>query len=422
MAIQGFGPPPPAPSGPDVHVSQAFTSDDILSAPKFYYEVNAMGEESGLIWVSGGQRVGWRAESFQKIRNLAGDLVRSKPFNGVASEEFALEVICTWLVETLERERSDALSTWFETRCRSEVREHYIWIPLFRTYSSSVIRIGNVTFQTISKQMLDEWQARALRNLGEKAVSLEGIERRRTRWQGSLAACIHLKGERKKVEQLALTAAINATALLSFLSPANENSRLTNFGTILGLEKLGQTTTILVENGNIVGVHEKVSEEQYADWFLDHTPQYKRWVLPALDNLASALSTEFRRALFDALILHSRQAQALELSDKLVFALSALESLFLRDASEPIQKNLGERIAFLIGTSSEERKQIVGNVQEIYKIRSAFVHHGQVPRHQTSLDQFLRTTWTTFAELLRCRDQYKTKAALIGALEDRKMS
>lgn len=38
------------------------------------------------------------------------------------------------------------------------------------------------------------------------------------------------------------------------------------------------------------------------------------------------------------------------------------------------------------------------------------------------VDQFLIYAWTTFSRLLDLSVQYKTKAALIGALEDRKMS
>ena len=134
------------------------------------------------------------------------------------------------------------------------------------------------------------------------------------------------------------------------------------------------------------------------------------------------LTTDFRKDLYDALILYSRQSLALEISDKLVFTLAALESLLLRDSSEPIQKNLGERMAFLVGQSVPERKEIAKNVEDVYRIRSAFVHHGQTPQHVESLDRFLRAVWTTLLKLLSLVDQYPTKAALISALEDQKFS
>lgn len=105
-----------------------------------------------------------------------------------------------------------------------------------------------------------------------------------------------------------------------------------------------------------------------------------------------------------------------------MFTLAALESILLRDSNEPIQKNLGERMAFVIGKNIDERKAIIKNVEEIYKYRSAFVHHGQTPRHLASLDSFLVYAWTTMINLLGAVDHYRTKAALLGALEDRKMA
>ena len=62
------------------------------------------------------------------------------------------------------------------------------------------------------------------------------------------------------------------------------------------------------------------------------------------------------------------------------------------------------------------------NIEEVYRIRSAFVHHGQTSRHVETVDRFLPNAWTTFSRLLDLSAKYRTKAALIGALEDLKMS
>jgi hypothetical protein len=143
--------------------------------------------------------------------------------------------------------------------------------------------------------------------------------------------------------------------------------------------------------------------------------------LENIQRLASDTSTKFASALYDALILYSRQSLAVDVSDKIVFTLSALESMLLV-GNEPIQQNLGERIAFLIGQSPQGRKDIVKNIREVYRIRSAFVHHGQTARHVGIVDQFLVNAWTTFSRLMDLSILYKTKEALIGAIEDRKMS
>src|SRR5438874_349915 len=57
-----------------------------------------------------------------------------------------------------------------------------------------------------------------------------------------------------------------------------------------------------------------------------------------------------------------------EVADKLVFVLVSLESMLLKDSNEPITKNIGERMAFLIGQSMDERKAIIQNVDVAYRI------------------------------------------------------
>jgi hypothetical protein len=177
-----------------------------------------------------------------------------------------------------------------------------------------------------------------------------------------------------------------------------------------------------MERGHINRISRGVADQRQTDWLLDYSIQSRPGVLENLHRLASDTSTEFSRSLYDALILYSRQTLAFEVSGKLVFTLSALESMLLRDSNEPIQKNLGERIAFLIGQSPAERKDIVKNIDVTYRIRSAFVHHGQTARHVETVDHFLINAWTTFSRLMDLSVKYKTKAALIGALEDLKMS
>jgi hypothetical protein len=108
----------------------------------------------------------------------------------------------------------------------------------------------------------------------------------------------------------------------------------------------------------------------------------------------------------------------------MVFVIAAIESLLLKDSNEPIQKNLGERMAFIVGKTLDERKPIVANVDEFYRIRSRLIHHGReaTARDTAVIDAFFFNVWWTFRHLLASVDQYKTKTDLISTLEDRKLS
>ena len=406
---------------PDVHPVETIQPGDIMEGPKFIFELDPVGSPDGVFWVSGGMHVGWVGPAFQPIKALVESMAQTKPFRDVVSAGFLLERTCEWLCETLERRRFDGLSEFITLRSAEAVRNCEIWIPLFQTYSSREFSIGDVAFRTFTREMMDEWWSKGAAKFHDDPVNLAALNKIRSKLQASLAACVSVCAEEHKAVEIARAKAQNAAALLRFLSPANLNSRLTSYCSpdTGGLREL---TEVFITAGRIQSIGRGVQDQRMTDWPLDRSLELRPGVLENLHRLALDTSTEFCRGLYDALILYSRQTIAVEVSDKLVFTLSALESMLLRDGNEPIQKNLGERMAFLIGQTAQERKDIVKNIEEVYRIRSAFVHHGQTSRHVQTVDHFLVNAWTTFSRLMDLSIKYRTKAALIGALEDLKMS
>jgi len=407
---------------PDVHPVGHIRPEDIISGPKFVFECNSLGDPIGFNWVSGTLHVGWVGPAFEPIRALVESVAATKPFANLVSSEFLLEQICEWLCETLERRRSDTLSTFIAQRSNEVIREHDIWIPLFQTYSSKEFSIGDVAFRTFTRDIMDDWWNRRPTRVRDDPLGSAALNQERSELQANLAACLLVPAEERRAIEIARAKVENATALLRFLSPANLNSRLVSFCTPTASGLVPQVTTVFMDNGQIDRIRRGVPDRRPTSWLLDDSIRVRPGILENLNRLALDLSSEFCRALYDALILYSRQTLAVEVSDKLVFTLSALESMLLRDSNEPIQKNLGERMAFLIGQSPQARKDIVKNIEAVYRIRSAFVHHGQTARHVETVDRFLTNAWATFSRLMDLSVKYKAKAALIGALEDLKMS
>ena len=195
----------------------------------------------------------------------------------------------------------------------------------------------------------------------------------------------------------------------------------------MGKQNTRTTMDMVVENGSIRSIGRGTLEEGPPAWSIDKARQMPlcSGLLEALNDLASNSSnTEFRADLYGALQLHARHSVATEIAHKLVFVVAAAESIFLKNSSEPIQKNLGERLAFLIGTTLDERRKLIRNVDEFYKIRSGLIHHGrEVPESQKDVvDEFFFNVWFSFATLLRARDRWKNRDAMFNTLEDRKLS
>lgn len=405
----------------DLHPAYTFSRDDIISGPDHWLDVDAVGNTTGMAWVSGGMEVGWVGQDFKPITALAHMIVEPKPFAAVLSSSFVLDQICQWLRLTLERHCEVPLSTYMERQSDEAVYEHDIWIPLFRTYSSRRFAIGDVIFQSFTPDIMDEWWNRIPGDILSESRNVEALNAKRSKLQGSLAGCVRVRAERTKALDVALSKVQNATSLLRFLSPAILKSRFTSYCTPTA--SVPKVTRVLMDGDCIDSLDEAELDQRRTDWFVDRSIALcPEGLLDRLHELASNASTEFRRALYQSLILYSRHATAIEIEDKLVFAFSALEAMLLRDGNEPIQKNLGERMAFLIGDSLEARKRVIANIGDVYKIRSAFVHHGKTSRNIETVDEFLRGAWSTFSKLLDVQGKYTTKAELIEALEDRKLA
>ena len=198
----------------------------------------------------------------------------------------------------------------------------------------------------------EEWNKKPLNDAIRHKLSS-----RRSKLQGTLAACVNITAERKAAQYVARLKVDHAVALLRFLSPVNQAVGMQSYCLLLGREKIEISTELFVTE-NKMRYNETVLERGPIGWDIDADRTQFPDLLSLLHNLASNSGTEFRQLLYDALLLYSRNSVVADVADKLVFILVSLESMLLKDSNEPIAKNIGERMAFLIGESVEERKKI----------------------------------------------------------------
>ena len=426
-SIRSFGSveaPPTCVAG--IHPVADIAADQVIGEiDVIHFSSNGLGEETGRYWTSNGLRVGWEGPEFGAIKDLVQRLENSQPIKGRVSNRFLLDETFRWLRETLEAQRSDTLPDHIAGRCSTEIKDYEIWVPVYRTYSAVDFEIGAVDFRTVSKALLDQWYSHVPEDDANRPEMAMLINRKRARIQGSIAACIRMKAEVNKAKEIAQFVASEAVSFLRFLSPVNWTCKLVSRCLPVGKENTRHAMELLVEDGAIKSVSEASIEEGPAGWNIDEARHTYPGLLEALHKLAiDRESTGFKKDLYGALLLHSRHSVAADILHKIVLVASAIESLLLRDNHEPIQKNLGERMAFIIGNSLDERKGIIRNVEEFYRIRSAFFHHGQSvkPEEKEIVDKFFVNAWFCLGRLLIEVDLYETKDKLLEALENRKLS
>jgi hypothetical protein len=334
-----------------------------------------------------------------------------------------LDQVFSWLCQILDRQRSDSVAEFILERCEEEIKEREIYIPLCRTFSSKDFTLGEVEFKSISKELLDGWFPREPLADAEKERRIREFENRtRAKFQSTLAACIRIRAERTAAEDRALEMALNASALLRFLSKANWTSKIRSFVLPLGMENSGGWHSFHLTGGVITEHSSSSIREGPHEWVVDEPRQLLPGLLESLSDLAKSQETEFRKNLLDSMLIYSRNSATIDPADKLVFVLVALESMLLKDPSEPIQGNLGERMALLIGISLDEKKRIVAVVKEVYGMRSKFIHHGQGLEDLQLLDEFLNFAWLSLAKMLELRNTFKSRMDLLNKLDEMKLS
>jgi hypothetical protein len=112
------------------------------------------------------------------------------------------------------------------------------------------------------------------------------------------------------------------------------------------------------------------------------------------------------------------------MSDRLLYTMVALETLFLKDGNEPIQDNISLRMALMQPVPIAERRKIIQNVKTVYGLRSKLVHHGQSVRLDdlVELKTFCLNAWYSVYPLISLAGAAVTRTEFFEELENRKVS
>ncbi len=387
--------------------------------------VNGMQQEVGRLFELGKGKFGLIHDGYKALMELAEQIQTNSAFRDSTTVEFVREVIFDWVIRSHPKSHGASLSAFLLQEAGEKIKDYEIWIPIHQFYVERPLSVGAIAVRTITGEMMDAWQAKAIvREPGDEVVIQEHFSRTRSRLQGCAAACVTVRAEKGKALEVARFRAGRVAAFLRFFSPANWTPKLRSYCVPLGSENVVQTAELFVEGGSIVNYERGILDGRQPGWLLANS------VLEQFPGLLEQLSrlllagkrTSYQETLCDALLLYSRNSVAVEPSDKLVYILVALESILLRNDTEPITKSLGERMAFLIGKDIESRKAILANVAEAYRLRSAFVHHGNSVSDVDILSIFMLNAWTCFHNLLFHRDYLDSKDQLIASLEERKLA
>lgn len=128
----------------------------------------------------------------------------------------------------------------------------------------------------------------------------------------------------------------------------------------------------------------------------------------------------FEEYVWRSLTAFSKSLSAFDLEDRIAFRVAAIESMLLKDGSEPIAAAVGDRIAFLLSSNSESRLEIVKSFKAVYKIRSDYVHHRKSPIEKEELVTFSEIAWATMMTLVSNLGRFRTREDFLESIDNLK--
>jgi len=405
---------------PDVHVGFHLTEQD-LRGPMEVFESDRYGKRVGRFIDQDGTFIGLDENSYPKLGKLAESIQKTAAFRNAVSTRFTEDALFHWCLERLRHPETVSAPEYISREAEQAVRQIEVWAPIYALHIQSAFSIGVVALKTITREMIDVWQQRVRDEDGNSAAIAYALDRRRKEIQGLAAAVISVEAEPIRAAEIAGELADTAASLLRLFAPANFDPHEISSCVPLGSHEREGHHYLIVEAGRITSETRGVTPRGTNPWVIDDRllREFQSAGLTAISNLFTKHpKTPLEQTVFDALLLHSKAALVPSLPERLLYMFAALESALLKNESEAIAQNLGERLAFLAGSDADSRIRIAKVVKDAYAIRSAFVHHGK--RQDYDLTEFMMAAWNGLHALVGNTSQFETKEDLLDTIERHK--
>lgn len=366
-------------------------------------------------------------EGFQRFARLTERMQQAPGLRDQVSLEFLRDQVLAWLLARAAGEGDSSMSATVLSRCELVIEALECWVPVALLSTEESFQLGRITLRQLTGDDFERWLAadRARHPNESRAEAEEFYTRRRSRLQGYAVAVFHARAEERRGRELAIEETIRSLAGLNFFSPAVLHPNVNGYCAIYGTENREEETVLQVRDGELVNWFENTRDAALAPWRIsrDDLTFYRQHGLAVLHGvLKSDSPSAFAQDILRSLFLFTRAATARQVHDKLVFEIAALEGLLLRDPYEPIQQNLSERIAFLCGSSVQERREIIATLKQCYALRSGFLHHALSSDDTELMARGMLLLWCALRNAIMSIDRFATREELLAHIDDLRLS
>ncbi len=390
--------------------------------------VDPSGNNIAVFFFHKGLQIGFIDESYNEYMRFCENIQRVPAFANFVSLKTLSSEIFNWCREKYYGLTNEDLIAYLKSQLESEVAECEIWIPLYKTEVENDLVFSNLRITTIDNNILTQWYNQHIEDKDDSQIEdiSEYHKKLRDRLEGYAVAIYKATAEPVRAFELATLEVDALLDYLRFFSKPMFFPRLTSQLTTLGKEHQMTSECFVIVNNRLTASHKTLFDHSQEPWRISKE-EMEHLFLSGLKQIevlhSSTAKTEFQIKILESLRLYSNSLLQHNISSRLIYTLSAVEGLLLKNSTEPIQDSVSRRLAFYISPDKNSRKDIIKNFKEVYSIRSKFIHHAEQVTHDeyNLIAVFFLNIWKLFLNLLHAR-QFRTKSEFIEYIEDRILS
>lgn len=394
------------------------------------HTIDASGTELDVYLKENSNLIGLYENNFRNFIKLSESIHRLSEIRYIISFKTIKEILFDWIIKKFKRQLNVDFIDFLLKECQQKIQDNEIYVPIYGLRIESDFNLGHVRFLKISKELIDKWELNLLdKGIDENPNDIENkkafILKIRRETQGYSVASSKLRAEQYRACEIAIENTENALSILRFFSPANLFPQKVSCCTILGKENLESIKYYIIEDGNLAHMGFESIGNIEKDWKINDEMLNVINIL-GLNELNQLLLFEnlndYQKKLLDSIIIYSKSSLMKHINEKLIYILVSIESLLLRNSSENIVQNIGERIAFLIADNAKSRKKVIDTVKKAYDLRSNFIHHGLSIDNTDIMNSFMEYIHSFYIQLIKNINYFKDLNHLLDFIEEKKLS
>lgn len=410
---------------PRGHIAATLTDEDVSFTGTTV--VDKTGTKLGRFAHYDDKQVGFHHEKYKRFDKFCEAIQKAIRPSEIISKSNIEEKAFEWIISSWQGDVDSEFIDYILQELAKEISEFELWIPIAGLRIQTSFSIGHISFVPITKELIDQWQENAISSTSDddkKQLNQFFDLKIRKPMQGWVAGVMKISADSTAAKDKALRETERALSVLRVFSPAAVTPRAICYIAVLGKENIEKVTILSFIERKFSGYLAEIigNDHKFLDvdnLYLDKARQAGLEELSLL--LRTSHHTDFQETILDAVLLYSEATRQHDMSSRLVYLLAALESIYIKDSNEPIQQNLGERMATIIGKSLDEKKTIIKNVKKVYSKRSAFVHHAQSLDDIEEFEKFVYNGWLVLIQAIKNCDQFKSKQEYISSIDDYKL-